>query len=66
MVADDAPRYEPPSPAVDWSPGGAPGCEAPRLRPYVYRPRRQVTGPEEGGAALLRPPTRLRRALGTA
>ncbi|UZI34040.1 hypothetical protein [Streptomyces sp. VB1] len=39
LVADDAPRYEPPRAAGNWSPGQAPGCEAPRLRPYVYRPR---------------------------
>ncbi|MFF2572673.1 hypothetical protein [Streptomyces sp. NPDC058084] len=56
LVADDAPRYEPPSAAGDWGPGGAPGCEAPRLRPYVYRPRVKVTGPQEGEAVLLRPP----------
>ncbi|MFB6840257.1 hypothetical protein [Streptomyces sp. NPDC056361] len=56
LVADDAPRYEPPDAAGDWGPGGAPGCEAPRLRPYVYRPRIKVTEPEESTAVLLRPP----------
>ncbi|MDW6058093.1 hypothetical protein SAZ11_08320 [Streptomyces sp. FXJ1.4098] len=38
LIANDAPRYEPPREAADWA-GGAPGCKAPRLRPYVYRPR---------------------------
>ncbi|MFF3127740.1 hypothetical protein ACFVRD_36850 [Streptomyces sp. NPDC057908] len=52
LVADDAPRYEPPRAAADWGPGGAPGCEAPRLRPYVYRPRITVTGPEESAVPL--------------
>ncbi|MFD8415476.1 hypothetical protein ACFV2Q_27560 [Streptomyces sp. NPDC059650] len=52
LVADDAPCYEPPSAAGDWGPG----CEAPRLRPYVHRPRREVTGPQESEAVLLRPP----------
>jgi hypothetical protein len=32
LVAADAPRYEPPREAGDWSPGQAPGCQAPRLR----------------------------------
>jgi len=45
LISADAPRYEPPRDAGDWNPGGAPGCQAPRLRPYVYRPRKQV-GPE--------------------
>lgn len=35
LVAADAPRYVPPREADDWGPGQAPGCEAPRLRPYV-------------------------------
>ncbi|MFZ3476043.1 hypothetical protein ACODT4_44440 [Streptomyces sp. 2.9] len=52
LVAEDAPRYEPPRAAADWSPGQAPGCEAPRLRPYVYRPRIRVTGPEESAVPL--------------
>ena len=52
LVADDAPRYEPPRAAGNWGPGQAPGCEAPRLRPYVYRPRITVTGPEEGAVPL--------------
>ncbi|WP_154686149.1 hypothetical protein [Streptomyces himastatinicus] len=55
LIADDAPRYEPPREAADWGPGGAPGCEAPRLRPYVYRPRIAVTGEPEETAVPLRP-----------
>jgi hypothetical protein len=54
LVADDAPRYQPPAAAADWGPGGAPGCEAPRLRPYVYRPRIAVTGETEQSAIPLR------------
>jgi hypothetical protein len=52
LVAADAPRYEPPREAADWGPGEAPGCEAPRLRPYVYRPRIAATGPPEGAVPL--------------
>ncbi|MGW2181287.1 hypothetical protein ACWCXX_24940 [Streptomyces sp. NPDC001732] len=52
LVAADAPRYKPPREADDWGPGEAPRCEAPRLRPYVYRPRITVTGPEEGTVPL--------------
>ncbi|WP_330335821.1 hypothetical protein OHS33_39500 (plasmid) [Streptomyces sp. NBC_00536] len=52
LVADDAPRYEPPDAAGDWGPGQAPGCEAPRLRPYVYRPRITVNGPKESAVPL--------------
>ncbi|MFD9453465.1 hypothetical protein ACFWBC_10285 [Streptomyces sp. NPDC059985] len=52
LVADDAPRYEPPDAAGDWGPGQAPGCEAPRLRPYIYRPRITVTGPQESAVPL--------------
>jgi hypothetical protein len=55
LIADDAPRYEPPREAGDWGPGGAPGCEAPRLRPYVYRPRITVTGAPDETAVPLRP-----------
>ncbi|MGA5599006.1 hypothetical protein ACPCSE_32720 [Streptomyces cellulosae] len=55
LVADDAPRYEPPRAAADWGPGQAPGCEAPRLRPYVYRPRRPATSGDEAAAVPLRP-----------
>lgn len=57
LVADDAPRYEPPSAAGDWGPGEAPACEDPRLRPYVYRPRRPTpTCDEEAVVPLRRPP----------
>ncbi|WP_399559362.1 hypothetical protein [Streptomyces chartreusis] len=52
LVASDAPRYKPPREAGDWGPGGAPGCQAPRLRPYVYRPRITVTGEPEGPVSL--------------
>ncbi|MBD0844250.1 hypothetical protein [Streptomyces sp. TRM68416] len=55
LVADDAPRYEPPRTAADWGPGQAPGCEAPRLRPYVYRPRRTATSGDAAAAVPLRP-----------
>ncbi|MGW1037589.1 hypothetical protein [Streptomyces antibioticus] len=55
LVAEDAPRYEPPRAAADWGPGQAPGCEAPRLRPYVYRPRRPATTEDETAAVPLRP-----------
>ncbi|MFE7070447.1 hypothetical protein ACFU96_10205 [Streptomyces sp. NPDC057620] len=55
LVADDAPRYEPPRTAGDWGPGGAPGCEAPRLRPYAYRPRRPATSGSADAAVSLRP-----------
>ncbi|MEV6357916.1 hypothetical protein [Streptomyces hydrogenans] len=55
LVADDAPRYEPPRTAGDWGPGQAPGCEAPRLRPYVYRPRRAAATGEEEAVVPLRP-----------
>ncbi|MGW3253515.1 hypothetical protein ACWDCX_23515 [Streptomyces fungicidicus] len=56
LVADDAPRYEPPRAAADWGPGQAPGCEAPRLRPYVYRPRRPATSGDAAAPVPLRPP----------
>ncbi|MGN9763070.1 hypothetical protein [Streptomyces sp. SD31] len=59
LVAADAPRYQPPREAGDWSPGQAPGCQAPRLREYVYRPRRSATSGEEAEDAVVplrRPP----------
>lgn len=46
LVADDAPRYEPPREAGDWHPAGAPPCEGLRMRPYKprpYKPRSQTT-----------------------
>lgn len=49
IIADDAPRYEPPDSARDWHPSGAPSCEAPRLRPYrprPYTPRTQTAPPD--------------------
>ncbi|NEE25438.1 hypothetical protein G3M53_08165 [Streptomyces sp. SID7982] len=56
LVADDAPRYEPPREAGDWPPSQAPGCQAPRLRPFAYRPRRPATHSEQDAAAVpLRP-----------
>ncbi|MFG3250993.1 hypothetical protein [Streptomyces sp. NPDC048187] len=50
LVADDAPCYEPHRTAAGWGPG-----EAPRLRPYVYRPRRPATRGEAEAAVPLRP-----------
>ena len=55
LVADDAPRYEPPRAAGNWSPGQAPGCEAPRLRPYVYRPRPAPSPMDDEAVVPLRP-----------
>lgn len=55
LVAADAPRYKPPHEAGDWTPGEAPGCQAPRLRPYVYRPRITVTGEQQEDVLPLRP-----------
>jgi hypothetical protein len=55
LVAADAPRYEPPRAAADWGPGGAPGCEAPRLRPYVYRPRQAPSPLDDEVVVPLRP-----------
>ncbi|MGW9439614.1 hypothetical protein [Streptomyces sp. NPDC055607] len=52
LIVADIPRYEPPSEAGDWGPGGAPGCRAPRLRPYVYRPRVTATGTPENVLSL--------------
>ncbi|MGW2841917.1 hypothetical protein ACWCWD_29530 [Streptomyces sp. NPDC001493] len=55
LVADDAPRYEPPRTAGTWGPGQAPGCEAPRLRPYVYRPRPAPSPLDDETVVALRP-----------
>ncbi|MBX7471220.1 hypothetical protein K1Y80_34745 [Streptomyces sp. MAG02] len=55
LVADDAPRYEPPRAAGNWGPGQAPGCEAPRLRPYVYRPRPAASPLDDEAVVPLRP-----------
>jgi len=55
LVAADAPRYKPPREAADWGPGGAPGCEAPRLRPYVYRPRPAASPFDDEAVARIRP-----------
>ncbi|MER5572374.1 hypothetical protein [Streptomyces massasporeus] len=55
LVAADAPRYERPREAGDWGPGQAPGCQAPRLRPYVYRPRRPAPA-TEAAVPLRQPP----------
>lgn len=54
LVADDAPRYEPPREAGDWHPSAAPSCEGPRLRPYrprAYKPRNQ---PDPSDVTILR------------
>ncbi|MET9396010.1 hypothetical protein [Kitasatospora sp. NPDC002965] len=56
LVADDAPRYEPPCEAGDWGPSQAPGCEAPRIRPYEYRPRNAAPAADEAVVPLRRPP----------
>jgi hypothetical protein len=56
IVADDAPRYEPPRDAADWHPSGAPPCEGPRLRPYRPRPYTPRTPQPE-----LPEPTRLHK-----
>lgn len=56
LVADDAPRYEPPSEAADWHPDGAPVCEGPRLRPYRPCPYTPRTKPDP---AIVEP-TRIR------
>ncbi|MFI2620478.1 hypothetical protein [Streptomyces sp. NPDC018584] len=45
LVADDAPRYEPPRDAADWHPSAAPSCQGPRLRPYRSRPYKSRTQP---------------------
>lgn len=54
MIAADAPRYELPNTWVyqGW-------CQAPRLRPYVYRPRMSSTPPASDAPTPLRrrPPT---------
>lgn len=55
LVADDAPRYKPPREAGDWGPGGASGCQAPRLRPYVYRPRQTASPLDDEAVVPLRP-----------
>lgn len=55
LVAADAPRYKPPRAAGDWGPGGAPGCQAPRLRPYVYRPRQAASPFDDEAVVPLRP-----------
>ncbi|MFJ6889885.1 hypothetical protein ACIQRC_34270 [Streptomyces californicus] len=55
LVADDRPRYEPPRAAGNWSPGQAPGCQAPRLRPYVYRPRPAASPLDDEAVVPLRP-----------
>lgn len=54
LVADDAPRYKPPRNAADWQPSAAPGCQAPRLRPYKPRP------PKPREEPALRKPTPIR------
>lgn len=55
LIADDAPRYEPPRTADDCGPSEAPACEAPRLRPYTYRPRPAAPA-DEAVVPLRRPP----------
>ncbi|WP_030705465.1 MULTISPECIES: hypothetical protein [unclassified Streptomyces] len=55
LVADDRPRYEPPRAAGNWSPGQAPGRQAPRLRPYVYRPRPAASPLDDEAVVPLRP-----------
>ncbi|MEU2899642.1 hypothetical protein ABZ690_08050 [Streptomyces sp. NPDC006967] len=55
LVADDAPRYTQPRAAGNWGPGQAPGCEAPRLRPYVYRPRPAASPLDDEAVVPLRP-----------
>lgn len=45
LVADDAPRYEPPESARNLQ-FDRPFCEAPRLRPYKPRPYKPRTQPE--------------------
>lgn len=55
LVAADAPRYKLPREAGDWGPGGAPSCQAPRLRPYVYRPRPAYSPFDDESVVRLRP-----------
>jgi hypothetical protein len=55
LVAADAPRYKPPREAGDWGPGGAPGCQAPRLRPYAYRPRPAASPFDDEAVVRIRP-----------
>lgn len=61
LVADDAPRYEPPQSARNLQQFDRPVCEAPRLRPYQprpYKPRTQPdapTGPEPTPIRAYRP-----------
>ncbi|MDI3408334.1 hypothetical protein [Streptomyces cavernicola] len=56
LVKADAPRYTPPREARDWGPSQAPGCRAPRTRPYVYRPRRTTATTNTGAVPLRQPP----------
>lgn len=49
LVADDAPRYEPPETARNLQQFDRPVCEAPRLRPYrprAYKPRTNTLPPD--------------------
>ncbi|MDX3531174.1 hypothetical protein P1P75_33420 [Streptomyces sp. ID05-39B] len=55
LVASDAPRYKPPHAAGNWGPSGAPGCQAPRLRPYVFRARQTPSPLDDEAVVLLRP-----------
>ncbi|MCX4911852.1 hypothetical protein [Streptomyces sp. NBC_00878] len=55
LVSADAPRYKPPQDTADWGPSGAPGCEAPRLRRYVYRPRQAPSPFDDEAVVRLRP-----------